>query len=206
MSNEFIHPVNPQLATVLNMFGANLSRSINVMLPGEVVSYDDAKGTASVKIMLQRKLVDGRTLDYPMLSDCPVFTMNGGGAYLSFPIEPGDSCCVFFADRSIDEWYQSGEARTPMLNHAHSLSDGFVLVGPRPQSKPLGAPSDIPTLNGKSKKLRIKNDAQALKTILNTMLDAIIGSTGTVAGSACTITANPNIATAKALIAQLLED
>jgi hypothetical protein len=80
-----------------------------------------------------------------------------------------------------------------------------VLIGPRPQTDLLTL-DDAVTLNAGLHKIRVRNQAQTLKTLLNTMVDAIIGATGTVAGGACTITASPNAIATKALIAQLFEE
>jgi hypothetical protein len=195
----------PGLPDVMEQFGYNLSRNLNCMLIGKILKYDDETNTCEVEVMLKRLLEDGTKLSFPPLVDCPVIYLGGGGAFLSFPIAKGDPCCVFFSDRSIDEWWQAGRAEVPSENRAHSLSDGVVLVGPRPQTGLLTL-DDAVTLNAGLHKIRIRNQVQTLKTLLNTMVDAIIGATGTVAGSACTITANPNAIATKALIAQLFEE
>jgi hypothetical protein len=75
------------------------------------------------------------SLQMPVLLDCPVLWMGGGGATLTFPIAKDDECLVIFASRCIDAWWQQGAAsgpnpgRDPPDLRMHSLSDGFVLVG-----------------------------------------------------------------------------
>lgn len=210
MSGEVVSPVaRPELPAVLEGFGQNLVRGLNCMLVGEITSYNASANTAEVKIMLKRQLIDGRVIPFPPLVDCPVVYMGGGGAFLSFPIAAGDPCMVIFCDRSIDEWWQSGEAHVPGVVRAHSLSDGIVIVGPRPQTNTLSVDGSTVTLNGGSHKLRVRNTAKSLKALIDKILDIFTTPmTGTVAGSACTITI-PNAATIAALKAEfaaLLEE
>lgn len=209
MSDQIVGPVaRPELPAVLETFGHNLVRGLNCMLVGEIAAYDAATNTAQVQIALERQLIDGRTIPFPILTDCPVVYLNGGGAFLSFPITAGDPCMVIFSDRSIDEWWQSGEAHVPAINRAHSLSDGIVLIGPRPQTSTLAVDGSTVTLNGGSHKLRVRNTAKSLKTLVDSMLDLFVGMSGTVSGSVATITV-PSAVTVNALKAEfaaLLEE
>ena len=162
----------PGLPVVMEQFGYNLTRNINCMLIGKILKYDAETNTCEVEVMLKRMLEDGTELSFPPLVDCPVIYLGGGGAFLSFPIAKGDPCCVFFSDRSIDEWWQSGRAEVPSENRAHSLSDGVVLVGPRPQTGLLTL-DDAVTLNAGLHKIRMRNDLQSLKPLLESLITVV---------------------------------
>jgi protein gp138 len=80
-------------------------------------------------------------IQMPVLLDCPILWMGGGGVTSTFPIKAGDECLVIFASRCIDAWWkhgftpgQNGNAN-PAMNppdlRMHNLSDGFALVGLR---------------------------------------------------------------------------
>ena len=95
---------------------------LHVSVPGQVVSYDPNKGTATIQPTVRRF---GKSGPPPLLMDVPVFFP---GNYI-FPVNPGDEALVVFSDGCIDAWYQSGGVSTAMSARSHSLSDGFAFVG-----------------------------------------------------------------------------
>ena len=86
--------------------------SLHCALPGIVESFDDASGTASVRLALS---------GMPVLQGVPVFVCN--------EVNPGDLCLVVFADCDVDAWLETGEAGEPASGRMHSLSDAFAFVG-----------------------------------------------------------------------------
>ena len=115
----------------------DIFRSLNVALPGSIVSYDSTARTASI-----RPLRAGM----PLLMDVPVFTPSS-----SATVSEGDYCLVIFADHDIDAWFASENPNSPpgnspsgngppgtvspLSSRMHSLSDGCAFVGfKRPSS------------------------------------------------------------------------
>ncbi|CAK9250669.1 unnamed protein product [Sphagnum jensenii] len=45
------------------------------------------------------------------------------------PIAQGDQCLILFNDRSIDNWFTSGQVQPLASSRLHSFSDGIALVG-----------------------------------------------------------------------------
>ena len=86
--------------------------SLHCALPGMVESFDDASGTASVRLAL---------FGMPVLHDVPVFVCS--------EVNPGDLCLVVFADCDADAFLATGEAGEPASGRMHSLSDAFAFVG-----------------------------------------------------------------------------
>ena len=100
----------------------DVMRSLNVAVPGEIVTYNAASRTATIQPVVR----EWNSLENPpVLLDVPVFFWGN----FTFVPQPGDGCLVICADRSIDSWMQSGGISTPMSARAHSLSDGFAFVG-----------------------------------------------------------------------------
>lgn len=112
-------------------------------LPGIIQSIDWNNGSpyASVKLgVMGRAIDDGQNVsfhDLPILQDCPVIFPRGGGYSLTFPIQKGDECVVFFSARSIDEFITQGKAAPAYDLRMTDLSDGMVFVGLMSQKKPL---------------------------------------------------------------------
>jgi hypothetical protein len=123
-------------------------------LVGQIVAFDasDEKQTATIAPTIQAVVTapDGtRSLvTMPLLLDCPVYFPEGGGAVLTFPIQPGDECLVVFADRCIDSWWQQGGIQPPAEYRMHDLSDGMAYVGFR------SVPNNIPGLSTTETQLR----------------------------------------------------
>lgn len=61
------------------------------------------------------------------LEDVPVFTIQGGGSYLQFPISVGDKCMLIFARDSADNWLSGNTDLAYSTNF--SLNNSFALVG-----------------------------------------------------------------------------
>lgn len=104
-------------------------------LPGIIQSFDTQKDTCTVQPAIQAllKKQDGSVtyVDLPILLDCPVIQIGGGGASLTFPLVKGDECLVVFADRCIDAWWDTGLVSQQAEVRMHDLSDGFVIPGIR---------------------------------------------------------------------------
>lgn len=79
-------------------------RGIHTAMPGRIVSFDAAKGIATVKPAMKFKKPDGKTMDFPQVTGVPVVFPQGAGqgATIAFPVKPGDSCLLVVAEQSLD--------------------------------------------------------------------------------------------------------
>ena len=75
---------------------------IHTAAPGKIINYSG--GLASVQPSIKYKVEDGRVLDAPVIVNVPVYFPTGGNSSITYPIKPGDDCCIVFAERSIDDW------------------------------------------------------------------------------------------------------
>lgn len=129
--------IEPELVDVLANFKLDIFASMNCVKIGSIQSFDGTKKTATVQILFKRTLLDGTVQSYPVLIDVPVFTLQGGGGSLQFPITKGDTCLLLFSDRGIDEWLQNGTEAAPLNARMHDLSDAIALVGLNPVTSAL---------------------------------------------------------------------
>lgn len=129
--------MEPTLTDTLNTLKTDIFRNLNCVKIGQIVSFNGANRTAKVQIQFRRVLPNEQIGNYPVLVDCPVFTLQGGGASIQFPIMAGDQCILLFADRNIDTWFQTGAQDAPPDSRCHDLSDGIALVGINSLANPL---------------------------------------------------------------------
>lgn len=144
-SQNFI-PVPPDLNAWIRLMFQAFSSSFNCVSLATVNSFDATKQTANLTINyirvfknanpnLPNPAPDGQTsnvlLPYPVLIQCPVFILQGGGAYLTMPIQVGDTGLVLFNDREITTWLTTGQIVPPQNQRTHDLSDGIYFGGIR---------------------------------------------------------------------------
>lgn len=121
--------MDPGLTDTLLALKLDIFRNMNCVKIGSIQSFDVAKKTAKIQILFKRVLPNGSVASYPVLVDCPVFTLQGGGGAIQMPITAGDNCLVLFSDRNIDAWFKNGSESAPLNSRAHDISDGIALVG-----------------------------------------------------------------------------
>ncbi len=126
------------LSDVLNLLKKEIFLDLNCHHLGTIQSFDSDKQTATAtvnypktffKFNVATNLYDAVQINYPLLIDMPAIILGGGNSNLTFPITQGDQCLILFNDRSIDNWFQSGQVSPLNSPRAHSFSDGIVLVG-----------------------------------------------------------------------------
>lgn len=150
-SQQFI-PVAPDLNAWVRLMFQSFSANINCHTLGTINTFDPVTQTATIAINylrvyknanpnLPNPAPDGQTSsvysNYPILIQCPVVVMQGGGAYLTFPIKPGDTCLVLFNDRELTTWLNTGQITYPQNQRVHDLSDGIALIGIRNTTSPI---------------------------------------------------------------------
>ncbi|MCX5794963.1 MAG: Gp138 family membrane-puncturing spike protein [Elusimicrobia bacterium] len=169
----------PGLCEVLDSLADEVRYGLRVMMPGVVQSYDPDKRTAKVQPCFKRVGPDGETSSYPLLVDVPVFTLQGGGAAVSFPISKDDECVVIFADRNLEAWAKNGGQAAPADARCHHLSDGIALVGLNSQANAphlalaadeAGLSDDKAVVVVKGGKVRVANDQADLLTLLSDLV------------------------------------
>lgn len=144
INGKFVVP--PTLADVFDMHEDDIGSKLRVCMVGYIKTYDPVKRTASVILAENLVLNDGTVVEIkkPLL-DVPVFTLQGGGVHVGFPIKAsdtsadgkGDECLLVFADFNIDNWHLAGGQQTPTDARQHDISDGFALVGPNSLANPV---------------------------------------------------------------------
>jgi hypothetical protein len=142
MADVYNNIAPPDLNRVLEAAKRDLSVKLNCVQIGVIQSFDTSTQLATVKIAMKQvtRINDDDTREvreYPLLLECPVITLFGGDAFLSMPIQSGDSCVIFFNDRQIDNWLNFGDGQAPTVSRAHDISDAICLVGIRPLINPI---------------------------------------------------------------------
>ena len=209
-----VHP--PDLSAALDWREKNLVSDLNCCSVGRIVAFYPATQTADVSIVFKRILTQqnqstlagtgvqaavgeltgevmqeqtvsvSKTINYPVLSACPVLVLGGGTGNMTFPITAGDECLVLFCDRDIDAWFQGLDTAPPNSDRMHDFSDAIVLVGIRslPNSIKNYRPNGPAINNGQATiavedRVLLQVGLQTLGKALDALCAALIASTDT---------------------------
>jgi hypothetical protein len=94
-----------------------------------IQSVDYSKRSATARIVYTQ-LVNGSPETYPVLVDCPILVLQGGGGQLTFPISANNTCLALFNDVNMSRYISSGnQGAQPNDARQHAFSDAFLLVG-----------------------------------------------------------------------------
>lgn len=102
--------------------------NIHTAMPGEIISYNAGAGTASVKPVGKFVTSDGKELNYPTISECPVhfpFCQNAGVG-IAFPVKKGDSCIIIISEVELDAWRSGAESEGSLR---FDLTSAMVIPG-----------------------------------------------------------------------------
>lgn len=85
---------------------------IHTAMPGTIVAFDPGSGTATVKPSGKYVTADGKSLDYPQITDVPVAFpfCQTAGVGIAFPVGKGDSCLIVISEVELDEWRTGAES------------------------------------------------------------------------------------------------
>jgi len=167
-----------QLVIDAAMLGA--VKDIYTCVPGYVIAFNPATQRAQVQIGIQRVQLDGTTFDPPPIVDVPV-SFPGDDYVLEFQIDPGCEGSIYFSQRCIDGWKQTGGiADNPVARFHHPQDAHFV-----PGIRSLG--NVIPAFSNNGVRIRdksgnrhvwIKNDGALV--VKNTNATTTYGADGSV--------------------------
>ena len=100
--------------------------NIHVSMIGKIESFDPSTNRASITPVGSFTAPDWKEIPYPTIHNVPLqFPCgNGGKSGCTFPVKPGDTCIIIFADHQIEN-FLSGEKSDDMRNH--SLNDAYAI-------------------------------------------------------------------------------
>lgn len=190
---------------------------VHTALPGQVIFYDYSTQKATIQPCLKKSYLDGTTQEMPILNNVPVIFPRAGGASLTFPVAPGDTCLLLFIERSTDLWKSVGGVVAPNDPRKFDLSDAVAIMGLMPFSEnSLSENNEDVLLTYKNSNIRIKasgdiqietaskvaigNTSAEVLDIVSSILGILITSVTTATGSPIFQGAGPTYASLKSAL------
>lgn len=189
-------PEDADLTDVLEVWRRDIFMTLNCHAVARVESFNAEEQLVQATILypqtffvhVQAATYRKEIVDYPVLLECPLVVIKGSGFALKIPPQVGDECLILFNDRSIDEWFNSGQKVEPDSGRLHSMSDAIALVGISSKARSLegfeegkavlgDGRDDIKVGSGielsSSSRISIRNQSTSLKAILTSLASAI---------------------------------
>lgn len=102
------------------------NENVHVSMIGKIETYNPQTNRASITPVGSFTAPDWQEIPYPTIHNVPLqFPCgNGGKSGCTFPVKPGDTCIIIFADHQIEN-FLSGEKSDDMRNH--SMNDAYAI-------------------------------------------------------------------------------
>ncbi len=108
-------------------------KNLFTQIPGHVLAFESSTQLAQLQIGIVGIDEDG-TFEHSAIIECPVHFAGGKDWSIEHKVEAGDEGMIYFSQRCVDAWIQTGGvAQNPLLRF-HDKQDAFFLPGFR--SKP----------------------------------------------------------------------
>lgn len=139
-------PREPTLENLLDLHRDVTQGGIRVTSPGQITDYNNTNQSASVQPLIQDGYIneDGTRAVEPVgaLHNVPVMFVGGSQARITWPVNVGDTCTIWWSAASLARWVALGQGVTdPGDDRRHDVSDAICLVGLHSPAKP---PTDAP--------------------------------------------------------------
>lgn len=120
--------MNSELVSRIKETAQKAAEDIHTAVPGKIVSYDPAKGQATVKPTMKYTTKGGNAINYPQVSGVPVVFQQhmNQEATIGFPVKPGDGCLLVVSEQSLDYWMYGQETGT---NLKFDLTNAICIPG-----------------------------------------------------------------------------
>ncbi len=120
------------LTNLLQRSFIEMMKDVGTSIPGHILSFDPDTQLAQLQIGIQRVDVAGTTFTPPPLIECLVYVY-GGDYTVEVQIDPGTEGIIFFSQRCIDAWNDTGGVANIPILRFHDFSDAYFLPGLRSQ-------------------------------------------------------------------------
>lgn len=109
-----------------------MMKGVCTSVPGHILTFDPDQQRAQVRIGVQTITVDGAVIAPPPIVDVPVFFVGGTKYVIAHQVDPNDEGMIFFSQRCVDGWKQTGSVANNPLARFHDMHDAFFIPGFRP--------------------------------------------------------------------------
>ena len=124
---EQVPKSEPTFNDLMIMAQNNTMARLNCHNVGRILEFDKNTQTCTVQIM-QLKQFFNKTFAVAPITDVPLIIYGMGDGFITLPNPVGSVCLLFFTDRNIDAFLETGELYEPDTTRLHDFSDCIALT------------------------------------------------------------------------------
>lgn len=187
----------PELEDVLEEFADALRSEIRTCVPGVVVRYDSAKQTADVRPQIKRVLYSNEgvrsTVESTVIANVRVGVLRANGMFAHFPIKAGTHVMIHFAETDLSEWRRTGQSVDAGDDRRLTIAGAYAVPNMQPDAMAIEDldPDNITIGSTSGLRMVLKpnrvefgtGDAAALASVLDRVMDYVVGHGHTAFGS-----------------------
>jgi hypothetical protein len=118
---------NPNILEIMGLLKNNVASNINCHNIGRIIEFDAQTQTCSVEILQIKQYLDNYYTPAP-ITDVPLIIYGAGGGHITLPNPVGTYCLLFFMDRNIDSFLETGEQYVPETSRMHDFTDCIAIT------------------------------------------------------------------------------
>lgn len=166
--NNFHYKISkPDISNLLKYATLRIASEFNCLRIATVEEVHPEDMTVTVKLLNKR--TNGLNKDgTPFVQDYAQIRAKicYCNPYFTCPINVGDDCLLFFADREIESWFINGDAQPLNYQRMHDLTDAFAVFGIRSLPKMITLLTDCLHLFYGESDVQIKDEEIDITTAL----------------------------------------
>ncbi len=124
---EQIPKSEPTFNDLMIMAQNNIMARTNCHNVGRIIEFDKTTQTCTVQIMQLKQFFD-KTFAAAPITDVPLIIYGMGDGFITLPNPVGTICLLFFMDRNIDSFLETGELYEPDNTRLHDFSDCIAIT------------------------------------------------------------------------------
>ena len=124
---ERIPKSEPTFNDLMIMAQNNIMARTNCHNVGRILEFDKDKQTCTVQVMQLKQFFD-KTMAAAPITDVPLIMYGMGDGIITLPNPVGSICLLFFMDRNIDAFLETGELYEPDNTRLHDFSDCIAIT------------------------------------------------------------------------------
>lgn len=124
---EQIPKAEPTFNDIMIMAQNSIMARTNCHNVGRIIEFDKTTQTCTVQIMQLKQFFD-KTMATAPITDVPLIIYGMGDGFITLPNPVGSICLLFFMDRNIDAFLETGELYEPDNTRLHDFSDCIALT------------------------------------------------------------------------------
>lgn len=117
----------PSITEILHLLKNNVMSNINCHNIGKITEFNTVNQTCTVELMQVKQYNDNYYVPVP-ITNVPLIIYGAGSGHITLPNPVGTYCLLFFMDRNIDNFLETGEQYTPETSRMHDFTDCIAIT------------------------------------------------------------------------------